>query len=131
MADTALKAAIELRKSRTAEHAEFKHLNELAEMLRAPVDDDSGYKLLTDARNTSVYRAALEHAEGKESKLKQEALLEKVSNILAKSAEFAKKPNSPDAVFLYDFFLALNRLFLEKSANRLLQSRIGGLHEFS
>ena len=128
LADTSLRAALELRRA-DAPNAEFAHLAELVAMLRAPVDSDADYKLLTDARNIAIYRAAWEEAFGAESKLKPDAFLTKLSGFLSKSIETNGRPR--DSHSLYEFCLALNRLFLEKSANRLLYMRTGTRNEFA
>lgn len=124
LADTALSAALEIREAKQ-ERPDFDQLNALVSMLRDPVQSESDYKLLTDARNLPVYRAAWEQTFGP-SKLKQEVLLERLSEFLAKSIEFARKPGG-ERDHLYDFCLALNRLFLEKSATRIIQNRTAGI----
>ncbi|MEQ1933353.1 MAG: hypothetical protein ABL962_05670 [Fimbriimonadaceae bacterium] len=124
LADTALNAALEIRKAK-AETPDFNSLSQLVTMLRDPIQNAGEYKLLTDARNLPVYRAAWEQA-GMQGKLKQEVFLDRLSDFLTKSIEYARKPGG-DRDRLYEFCLALNRLFLEKSAKRLIQNRTAGI----
>lgn len=132
LADAALNAALEVRRSKTQPSSDLVHLRELIQILRDPIGPQAHYKLLTDARNLGAYKEAWELTFGsRDRKLKTDVFMKRLSDFLERSVETVQRGEPKDVEAISGFCLALSRLFLEKSAGRLTTPRSLVVHELT
>jgi hypothetical protein len=115
LADAALAAGIEVQRYIEGKHSSLSDFRSFVSLLQEPITSNNSYKLLNDARNLPLYRAAYSNVFGSDTTKQSDVLLQEISTLL-KDAE-QKIPNKkPDREPIVRFCLALNRIFLAENA---------------
>jgi DICT domain-containing protein len=117
LADAAFAAAVDVQLVIEGKASSLDSFKKFASLLKEPISPDSSYKLLYDARNLPLYKAAwLSACDPKAIDLKSEQFLQRVADLLQRAQDDIENGKTADKQRIADFCLALNRVFLEENA---------------
>jgi hypothetical protein len=129
LADAAFAAAVDIQRHLNGKASDFDAYRALVKLLEQPVAPDESYKLLYDARNLPLYKAAWFNAFGANAtEMKTDTFLQRVSEFLQvplRNLDSGKGFRAPKEVAR--FCLALSQSFLQENAaqyNQHYQARM-------
>jgi hypothetical protein len=117
LADAAFAAAVDVQLKIEGLSSSLESFQKFAKLLKEPILPESEYKLLHDARNLPLYKAAWSNTYGqRNADLKPNVLLTKIAELLCSAEVEIDNWKKEDKQKVADFCLALNRAFLEENA---------------
>jgi len=97
----------------------FQEYREFVNLLEEPLVSNESYKLLYDARNLPLYKAAWSNVFGQAAtELKADLFLKRVSDLLNNTLQNIENGEPIKAADVIKFCLSLNQIFLEENARR-------------
>jgi hypothetical protein len=119
LADSAFAAAMDIQRQLQGKAPSFEGYRELVKLLEEPVVPNESYKLLYDARNLPLYRAAWSKAFGQAAtEVKTEVFLKRVSDFLHQTLQNIEQGKPFKTEEMSKFCLALNQIFLQENAKQ-------------
>jgi hypothetical protein len=119
LADSAFEAAMNIQQLLQGKSSSFGGFREFVKLLEEPLAPDESYKLLYDARNLPLYRAAWSNVFGQSAtEVKTEVFLRRVSDFLGSTLQNIEEGKSFKADEMSRFCLSLNQIFLQENAKQ-------------
>lgn len=119
LADSAFEAAINIHRLTQGKSRSFEDYRKFVKLLEEPLAPDESYKLLYDARNLPLYRAAWSNVFGQPAtEVKTEVFLKRISEFLRGTLQNIEEGKSFKADEMSKFCLALNQIFLQENAKQ-------------
>jgi hypothetical protein len=117
LADSAFAAAMDIQRHLNGKDSSFQKYREFVSLLEEPLVPNETYKLLYDARNLPLYKAAWSTVFGPAAtELKADIFLKRVSDLLSNTLQNVENGKPFKAAEIAKFCLALNQTFLEENA---------------
>jgi hypothetical protein len=119
LADSAFEAAMNIQRLVQGSASSFDQYREFVKLLEEPLATNESYKLLYDARNLPLYRAAWSNVFGQSAtEVKTEVFLKRFSEFLRGTLQSIEQGKSFKADEMSKFCLALNQIFLQENAKQ-------------
>jgi hypothetical protein len=119
LADSAFEAAMNIQRLVQGSASSFDQYREFVKILEEPLAPNESYKLLYDARNLPLYRAAWSNVFGQSAtEVKTEVFLKRFSEFLRGTLQSIEQGKSFKADEMSKFCLALNQIFLQENAKQ-------------
>jgi hypothetical protein len=119
LADSAFEAAMNIQRLVQGSATSFDQYREFVKILEEPLAPNESYKLLYDARNLPLYRAAWSNVFGQSAtEVKTEVFLKRFSEFLRGTLQSIEQGKSFKADEMSKFCLALNQIFLQENAKQ-------------
>jgi len=119
LADSAFAAAMDIQRYLLDKSSSFQEYREFVNLLEEPLVSNESYKLLYDARNLPLYKAAWSNVFGQAAtELKADLFLKRVSDLLNNTLQNIENGEPIKAADVIKFCLSLNQIFLEENARR-------------
>lgn len=119
LADSAFAAAMDIQRYLRNKSSSFQGYRGFVRLLEEPLVPNESYKLLYDARNLPLYKAAWSNVFGQAgTEVRADIFLKRVSDFLNNALQNIESGKPIKASELVRFCLALNQIFLEENARR-------------
>jgi hypothetical protein len=119
LADSAFEAAMSIQRLMQGRASSFEEYREFVHLLEEPIAPNESYKLLYDARNLPLYRAAWSNVFGQPAtEVKTDLFLKRFSDFLRTTLQSIEQGKSFKADEMSKFCLALNQIFLQENAKQ-------------
>lgn len=119
LADSAFEAAMNIQRLMLGKASSFDEYRKFVNLLEEPLAPNESYKLLYDARNLPLYRAAWSNVFGQAAtEMKTEVFLKRFSELLRGTLQSIEQGKSFKADEMSKFCLALNQIFLQENARQ-------------
>jgi hypothetical protein len=119
LADSAFEAAMNIQRLIQGKTSSFEGYRRFVNLLEEPLAPNESYKLLYDARNLPLYRAAWSNVFGQSAtEVKTEIFLKRFSDFLRNTLQSIEQAKPFKADEMSKFCLALNQIFLQENAKQ-------------
>lgn len=119
LADSAFEAAMDIQRMVQGKTSSFDGFRSFVKLLGEPLAPNESYKLLYDARNLPLYRAAWSNVFGAAAtEVKPEVFLKRISDFLGIALQQIEQKKQFKADEMSKFCLALNQIFLQENAKQ-------------
>jgi hypothetical protein len=119
LADSAFEAAMNIQRLAQGGASSFEQYREFVKLLEEPLAPNESYKLLYDARNLPLYRAAWSNVFGQPAtEVKTEVFLKRFSEFLRGTLQSLEQGKPFKVEEMSKFCLALNQIFLQENARQ-------------
>jgi hypothetical protein len=119
LADSAFEAAMTIQRINHDKGSSLEGYRAFVSLLEEPIAPNESYKLLYDARNLPLYRAAWSNVFGTAAtEVKTDVFLKRVSEFLRSTLNNMEQGKPFKAEDMSKFCLALNQIFLQENAKQ-------------